>query len=115
MPKAIKKSNPKNYFAKNLKYLRESRGIEQKQMAEDLNIKQPTLSCWESLRSEPDLDTLVKIAKYFKISDNMVTDDLTIVKPDELKDLFLKNLSILTDEDREDIERIIMRRFNKSN
>ncbi|WP_086314409.1 hypothetical protein A5821_001976 [Enterococcus sp. 7F3_DIV0205] len=51
-----------------LKELRESKKITQKELAEFLNVTPQTISKWERDKSYPDLDTLVKLSKYFQIS-----------------------------------------------
>lgn len=66
-----------NYFAKNLKYIRQKRNIERKKMAEDLEIAPSTLCCWEKGRRMPDLAMVAKIANYLEINDNFITRDLT--------------------------------------
>lgn len=66
-----------NYFAKNIKYLRQKKNIDQQIMAEDLNIPQSTLSCWENGLRTPNLDMIANIAKYLKVSDDFITKDLT--------------------------------------
>lgn len=66
-----------NYFAKNLKYIRKKKNIDQQVMAEDLGVAQSTLSCWESGIRTPDLDMIVKITNYLNIKDDFITKDLT--------------------------------------
>lgn len=102
-----------NYFAKNIKYLRVKKNIDQQVMAEDLGVAQSTLSCWESGIRSPDLDMITKIAKYLNIYDDFISKDLTIGNEspvDEFELLFSKNKDILTDEDKEYIRFIIEKR-----
>lgn len=99
-----------NYFAKNLKYLREKKNIKQGIMAEDLGVKQPTLSCWESGEREPDLDMIAKIAKYLNVYENMVTTDLTMPNNnniDETEILYSKYKDYISDKDKNIIRAII--------
>jgi len=56
------------FFASNLKKLRLESEQSQAQVAKKLNITQRKLSFLECGVSEPDLGTLVAIAKYFEIS-----------------------------------------------
>lgn len=51
-----------------LKDLRNSRGISQVKLAMDLNVNQNSISRYESGLREPDYNTLIKIADYFKVS-----------------------------------------------
>ena len=103
-----------NYFAKNLKYSRNKKNIEQKEMAEALGIAQSTLSCWENGLRSPDLDMIAKISKYLNVYDDFITKDLTEEsneeKFDEIELLFNKNKNILTNDDKEYIKFIIEKR-----
>ena len=65
-----------NVFGKQLKELRTSKGISQKELGEALGFCNQTVSFWESGRNEPDFDGLIAIAKFFEVS----TDELLGVK-----------------------------------
>lgn len=54
-----------NKFRENLKEMRISAGLTQKQLAEKLGVLERTISYWESGKRECDFDTLIKISKYF--------------------------------------------------
>ena len=54
-----------NYFGKRIKDLRLEEGISQRELGNRLNVCNQTVSFWENGQREPDLDTLLKIAKYF--------------------------------------------------
>lgn len=53
---------------KNLKALRESTGISQKQLAETIGVSQQSINKYENHNIEPDIDTLIRIADYFNTS-----------------------------------------------
>ena len=57
-----------NEFGKRLKELRLSKGLSQQKLGEDLGFCNQTISFWESGSREPDLDTVLKIARYFSVS-----------------------------------------------
>ena len=57
-----------NYFGKKLKELRLEMGLSQQKLGEELGFCNQTISFWENGSREPDLDTLLKISKYFEIS-----------------------------------------------
>lgn len=57
-----------NFFGKKLKELRLERGFSQKKLGESLGFCNQTVSFWESGSREPDLDTLVKISRFFDVS-----------------------------------------------
>ncbi len=49
-------------------FLRKKSHLTQEQMAEILDIKRARYNAWENEISKPDLGTLVKIAKYHKVT-----------------------------------------------
>lgn len=57
-----------NKFGKILLELRTERGISQRTLGEALGVVNQTISFWENGSREPDMDTLLKIAKYFDVS-----------------------------------------------
>lgn len=57
-----------NYLGKTIKELRLEEGISQRELGNRLNVCNQTVSFWESGQREPDLDTLIKIAKYFQVT-----------------------------------------------
>lgn len=57
-----------NFFGKKLKALRVEMGLSQRQLGEELGVVNQTISFWESGSREPDLDTLLKIAKFFAVT-----------------------------------------------
>ncbi len=57
-----------NYLGKIIKDLRLEEGISQRELGNRLNVCNQTVSFWENGQREPDLDTLLKIAKYFQVS-----------------------------------------------
>ena len=50
------------FCGENLKKIRESRGLTQKQLADKLNIASSTVGMYEQGRRQPDLDTLIKMS-----------------------------------------------------
>lgn len=57
-----------NNFHNILKELREEKGISQTQFAKEFNVRQTTVSGWETGYREPDYNTLIELAKYFGVS-----------------------------------------------
>lgn len=65
----------KKVFGKQLKSLREKRGILQKDLAHRLEIKPPSLSSYENGKQLPDLATTKKIANFFGVTvDDMLKE-----------------------------------------
>ena len=57
-----------NNFSDNLKFLRTSKNVKQKDVAISINLTQDGYAKYERGQREPDLDTLVLLADYFDVS-----------------------------------------------
>ncbi|MGN0806621.1 MAG: helix-turn-helix domain-containing protein [Candidatus Coproplasma sp.] len=57
-----------NYFGQKLKELRIEQNLSQRELGDILGCCNQTISFWENAKREPDLDSLVEIAKYFNVS-----------------------------------------------
>ncbi|MBE5745288.1 MAG: helix-turn-helix transcriptional regulator [Clostridiales bacterium] len=57
-----------NVFGKRLKELRVDKNLSQRALGEIFNVCNQTVSFWESGSREPDLDTLISIARFFEVS-----------------------------------------------
>ena len=55
-------------MVKNLKYLREKKGISQLQLAQALGITQQSVNKYENQTTEPDIDMLINMADFFDTS-----------------------------------------------
>lgn len=64
-----------------LKKLREARGLLQKDMAEILGVERTTYVKYENGKSEPNNDTIVKLANYFKVPTDYLLENDTDVSP----------------------------------
>lgn len=72
-----------NHIAQNLKFLRARQGLTQKQLAEQLGVKQPVIGSYEEGRAFPPLPVLLKLADFFQVSlDELSRTDLN--KPGRL-------------------------------
>lgn len=61
-------------FASNLKYLRTSKKLTQKELSKRVGVDQRTISAWEKGVCEPDFHLLAKLCEIFDESfDNMLT------------------------------------------
>ena len=71
------------FFSKNLKFLRNSKGLRQGKLGEDIGVKANTISNYESGVSEPDFKILEKLIKILDVSANeMLFVDLGAVSVD---------------------------------
>ncbi len=76
------------YFSSNLKFLRKRIGKTQDEVAIAVGTKRSTLSGWENGISEPSLEKLLAISKYFKIA----ADTLMSVRLEKLSELQIREL-----------------------
>jgi len=68
-------------FGKNIRKIRNVKKLSQQAFAELFALKRGTLGAYEEGRSEPKLETIIKIANYFSISiDDLLTTELTVNK-----------------------------------
>lgn len=67
-----------NYFAKNLKYLREQKDISKNKLSDMVGVNQTTIGRWESNEITPSIDNVEEVAKALNV---------------ELPDLLIKDLS----------------------
>ena len=54
--------------SKNIKKLRNEKNLTQEDIAKKLFVTRQTVSSWESGRTQPDIETLVKLSEIFSVS-----------------------------------------------
>ena len=64
-------------FSDKLRMLIEERNLTQKQVAIDLNVSASTMGGYVQGSSEPDFDTLIRIAEYFNVSTDYLLNRLS--------------------------------------
>lgn len=70
-----------SFFGKNIKKIRGVKGMSQQVFAEVFDLKRATLGAYEEGRSEPKIETIIKIANHFSISiDDLLVAELTVNK-----------------------------------
>lgn len=68
-------------FGKNIKKIRSVKGMSQLEFAELFDLKRGTLGAYEEGRSNPKIDTVLKIANYFGINmEDLLINELTVNK-----------------------------------
>ena len=61
--------------------LRKQHGLSQDDFANLFNVSRQTISNWENGKSYPDLEMIIKVSDYFKISiDELLRNDVQTVK-----------------------------------
>ena len=65
------------YLAQNLKYLRERKGLSQREFSADLGLSRATVGNWETGERKPDIEMIIRLAEYFGVTlDDLVLRDL---------------------------------------
>ncbi len=68
-------------ISKQLKSYRKKFNLSQEELAEIIHVSRPTISNWENGKSYPDLQSLLLLSDYFKISlDELVKGDVVSMK-----------------------------------
>lgn len=103
------------FFNKNLKFIRQQKGISQQELADKLKLDRSTISRWENDEMDITVGNAILIADYFNIPlEDFTSRDLTIDNSlkafDELELLFNKNKDILNDDDKATIKFIVEKR-----
>jgi transcriptional regulator with XRE-family HTH domain len=57
-----------NYFSRNIRFLRNKSGLRQAEMLEKIGIARTTWSSYENGVSQPDIDGILRIARFFDIA-----------------------------------------------
>ena len=75
-------------FATRIKNLRQSRELNQVQLAEKLGVKKQSISNWENDNIMPSVDMLIRIADFFHVStDYLLGRDVQEVNAPKVLDL----------------------------
>ena len=109
-------------MVKNLKYLRNQKGISQQKLAIEIGISQQSINKYENHKVEPDIATLISIAQYFNTSvDYLIgnTEISRIIESVEKFDLnsteanLVTNFRLLNDKEKQSIFMIIDNYLNR--
>lgn len=103
----------KNYFAKNIQYLRKQKNMDRQTLADELGVGLSTISCWENELRTPNMEMLGKIIELFNIHTDIVTKDITknteniLNTNNELDHLLFSKAKDLSDEDKKAVLAVI--------
>ena len=57
-----------NNFSKRLKELRTEKNLSQQELAKEVGLTHTAIGLWELNKRTPNLDAVIKLAKFFKVS-----------------------------------------------
>lgn len=83
-------------FTERLVNLRNEKKLTQTEVSERIGVSRATLAHYEQGRSQPDFETLIKIADFFKVTtDHLLGRDLFVGKADDWITFMHKNVNEL--------------------
>lgn len=97
-------------LAQNISHLRKLKGLSQEQLAEILSIKKSRLGAYEENRSEPPIDILIQLSKYFRLPvDALIRYDLSLSGEKTFIDIGKQRIlfPIMINEKNEDLVEIV--------
>lgn len=65
------------HLAQNLRYLREQKGLSQREFSEILGLSSSAVTMWEQEQRKPDIEMIVRLSEYFDVTlDELVLKEL---------------------------------------
>ncbi len=113
-------------FGKNIKKIRSIRGLSQQEFADLFDLKRGTLGAYEEGRSNPKLETVIKIANHFSIGiEALLMGELTVnkllkfnesltVTPDSVKSVEFEGIPFILSNDKVSFAKYFNSRFDFS-
>lgn len=104
-----------NMFQKNLKYLLNTRQLSVETILKITGHKSKSIvSMWKSGERYIMTEDAIKLANFLNITiDDLINQDLSQIKKDNIVDLYNINKHLLTEEDKDMIKYIIEKRTKK--
>lgn len=82
----------KDFKMDNLRQIREKKNITQTKLSVDIEVSQELISHYETGKSKPNIETLLKLAEYFNCSTDYLLERTN--HPSTVKDLNVKDIEI---------------------
>lgn len=89
------------YLAQNLRYLREQKGLSQRECAEIFGLSGSAVTMWEQDQRKPDIEMIARLAEYFGVTlDELVLKNLKPPLPLYASNIkYLRKRQEITQED----------------
>ncbi|HEF1899108.1 helix-turn-helix domain-containing protein [Bacillus cereus group sp. MYBK108-2] len=95
-------------FGNIIRDLRKQKGITQKELAKSLQLSESTIGMYERNERQPDYNTLIRIADYFKVSTDFLLGrdfDVERNRNDSELDQWLNDIKLAPSQKREELKR----------
>jgi len=99
-----------NNIAKNLRHLRTLKGLSQEYLSEEIQVTRAQITSYEASRTEPTIDTLIKLSDYFKLPvDVLIKKDLTKTNDNSFIEIGNQRVlfPIMVDADNENLIEVV--------
>ena len=94
-----------------IRELREQKGLQQKELAVDIGISQPTVSDWESGRKIPSAKSTMKLSKYFGVSVEYLMGEEPashpVIRDEDIRFTLSDGDEPITDEQFEEVKKFV--------
>ena len=89
------------YLAQNLRYLREQKGLSQREFSEIFGLSSSAVTMWEREQRKPDIEMIVRLSEYFDVTlDELVLKELKPPLPLYASNIkYLRKKKEITQED----------------
>lgn len=89
------------YLAQNLRYLREQKGLSQREFSEIFGLSSSAVTMWEQEQRKPDIEMIVRLSEYFDVTlDELVLKELKPPLPLYASNIkYLRKRQEITQED----------------
>ncbi len=83
-----------------LRALRESRGINQKELAKKIYVSKQSMSNWENDNIQPSVEVLMRIANFFSVSTDYLLglDDRKYIEVSDLTEEQVAHIQLIIDD-----------------
>ena len=92
-------------MVRNLRKLRLAKGVSQQQLAQAIGTTQQSINKYENHSTEPDIQTLIRLADYFGTSVDDLVGHYTQPREEEINDLILTRDEIFLIQNRRRLSR----------
>jgi transcriptional regulator with XRE-family HTH domain len=76
-------------FSEKLKIARKNTGFNQDEVAKEIHIHQGTLSSYEKGRTQPDIETLGRLADFYQVSTDWLIGTTSTSKPIQMQTAYI--------------------------
>lgn len=93
-----------NYFSKNIKFLRNKKGLKQQELADKLGKNYTTIGKWETGQRSPIMLDVIKVAEFFNVDiSKLINENMAITNNNSSIEQVKNNINNLSNKDMNNI------------